>query len=215
MQSQAHSNHPEGFINVVSEEDDGCCCCVQNVGTYRGAAEICGVDPKTVKRKVAAWEAGELTASVPPGHRCRRTPTWPGLGCAAGRGHEGEDHGETVVARSPSGRLYVGSARNFRRLVAAEKKKWRVSNGRQRRPAVWTPGDALVIDWGALSGTGVHVFCAVLAWARVRFVRFARDETAATTFAMLAECFEVLGGVPAKVLADRMGCLKAGTVARW
>jgi len=30
--------------------------------------------------------------------------------------------------------------------------------------------------------------------------------------AMLAECFEQLGGVPAKVLADRMGCLKAGTV---
>jgi hypothetical protein len=24
----------------------------KNVGTYRGAAEICGVDPKTVKRKV-------------------------------------------------------------------------------------------------------------------------------------------------------------------
>ena len=26
---------------------------------------------------------------------------------------------------------------------------------------------------------------------------------------MLAECFEVAGGVPGKVLADRMGCLKA------
>ena len=30
---------------------------------------------------------------------------------------------------------------------------------------------------------------------------------------MLAECFEVLGGVPKTVLADRMGCLKAGVVA--
>ncbi len=30
---------------------------------------------------------------------------------------------------------------------------------------------------------------------------------------MLAECFEVLGGVPRVVLADRMGCLKAGVVA--
>jgi hypothetical protein len=78
---------------------------------------------------------------------------------------------------------------------------------------VWTPGDTVVIDWGTLPGTGIHVFCAVLAWSRIRFVRFARDETAATTFAMLAECFEALGGVPAKVLADRMGCLKAGTVA--
>ena len=108
---------------------------------------------------------------------------------------------------------YVGSARNFRRLVAAEKKKWRAKNGRQRRPAIWTPGDTVVIDWGTLPGTGIHVFCAVLAWSRIRFVRYARDETAATTFAMLAECFEALGGAPAKVLADRMGCLKAGTVA--
>ena len=69
-----------------------------------------------------------------------------------------------------------------------------------------------MIDWGSLPG-GLHVFCAVLAWSRVRFVRFARDETAATTLALLAECFETLGGVPAKVLADRMGCLKGGTVA--
>ena len=29
----------------------------------------------------------------------------------------------------------------------------------------------------------------------------------------MAECFEVLGGVPKIVLADRMGCLKAGVVA--
>jgi hypothetical protein len=57
------------------------------------------------------------------------------------------------------------------------------------------------------------VFCAVLAWSRFRFVRFAADERATTTLGMLAECFEVLGGVPGKVLADRMGCLKGGVVA--
>ena len=76
---------------------------------------------------------------------------------------------------------------------------------------MWTPGDTLVIDWGVQSG--VHVFCAVLAWSRIRFVRFAADEKAATTLALLAECFEVLGGVPKTVLADRMGCLKAAVVA--
>jgi hypothetical protein len=59
----------------------------------------------------------------------------------------------------------------------------------------------------------VHVFCAVLAWSRFRYVRFADDEKASTTLAMLAECFEVLGGVPKTVLADRMGCLKGGVVA--
>src|ERR1700728_135127 len=30
---------------------------------------------------------------------------------------------------------------------------------------------------------------------------------------MLAECFDILGGVPGKVLADRLGCLKGGVVA--
>ena len=59
----------------------------------------------------------------------------------------------------------------------------------------------------------MHVFCAVLAWSRVRFVRFADNEKSATTLAMLAECFEELGGVPKVVVADRMGCLKGGVVA--
>jgi hypothetical protein len=52
----------------------------------------------------------------------------------------------------------------------------------------------LVIDWGSLGG--LHVFCAVLAWSRVRFVRFATDERAGTTFAMLAECFAQLAACP-------------------
>ena len=79
------------------------------------------------------------------------------------------------------------------------------------RPWQPVPGEHLAIDWG--SEGGLHVFCAVLAWSRVRFVRFAADETQATTLRLLAECFETLGGVPAVVLADRMGCLKGGVVA--
>jgi len=51
-----------------------------------------------------------------------------------------------------------------------------------------------MIDWGVLDG--VHVFCAVLAWSRFRFVRFAADEKATTTLGFLAECFEELGGCP-------------------
>ena len=185
----------------------------RDVGTYRGAAEICGVDPKTVKRKVLAREAGELDDE-----RASRAPVVRNTDVARSLVAQ---RVEVSKAKITAKRLlvearavgYTGSARNFRRLVAGEKRKWRANNGRQRRPAVWTPGDSVVIDWGAVSGTGIHVFCAVLAWSRIRFVRYARDETAATTFAMLAECFETLGGVPAKVLADRMACLKAGTVA--
>lgn len=69
----------------------------------------------------------------------------------------------------------------------------------------------LVIDWG--SQGRLRVFCAVLAWLRVRFVRFVGEERAETTFAMLAECFAMLGGVPKVMPADRMGYLKGGVVA--
>ena len=76
---------------------------------------------------------------------------------------------------------------------------------------MWAPGEVLAIDWGSVGA--LHVFCAVLAWSRVRFVRFAGNERSETTLAMLAQCFEELGGVPKVVLADRMGCLKGGVVA--
>jgi transposase len=106
---------------------------------------------------------------------------------------------------------YTGSARNFRRLVARAKRAWRADNHRGRRPGVWAPGEVLMIDWGTEGG--LHIFCAVMAFSRWRFVRFASDEKAPTTFEMLARCFEALGAVPKVVLADRMGCLKGGVVA--
>lgn len=44
---------------------------------------------------------------------------------------------------------YAGSGRNFRRLVAQERIKYRQRQAiaRSRRPAVWSPGEHLVIDW--------------------------------------------------------------------
>lgn len=123
----------------------------RDVGTYRGAAEICGVDPKTVKRKVLAREAGELDEE-----RASRAPVPKNTDVVRALVARRVD---VTKAKVTAKRLlvearavgYVGSARNFRRLVAAEKKKWRARNGRQHRPAVWTPGEALVIDWGTSS----------------------------------------------------------------
>jgi len=89
---------------------------------------------------------------------------------------------------------YTGSARNFRRLVAKAKKAWRADNHWGRRPGVWAPGEVLVIDWGVEAG--LHIFCAVMAHSRWRFVRFASDEKASTTLEMLARCFEAMGGTP-------------------
>jgi hypothetical protein len=70
---------------------------------------------------------------------------------------------------------------------------------------VAVPGEHLVFD--RATEAGWEVFCAVLAWSRYRFIRFATDQKRQTTLALLAECFEELGGVPAVVLTDSDGLL--------
>jgi transposase len=180
----------------------------REAGTYRGAALIAGTTHKTVRRVIARHEAGGAAPERAP--RARNYDAVAALVTE----RVGKTQGRISAKRLlPAARAagYAGSDRNFRRLVAAARQGWRREHHRGRRPAVWSPGEHLVIDWGTLAG--LHVFCAVLAWSRFRFVRFAADERAATTLALLAECFEVLGGVPGKVLADRMGCLKGGVVA--
>ena len=170
-------------------------------------AAISGTTPKTVRRVIARHEAGGGTPA-----------------CSL-RGHNYDavavlvaERVDKTSARISAKRLlpaaraagYSGSPRNFRRRSRRSSCGGGIITG-SRRPAVWSPGEHLVIDWGAEGG--LHVFCAVLAWCRFRFVRFAADERAETTLAMLAQCLEVLGGVPGTVLADRMGCLKGGVVA--
>jgi Integrase core domain len=180
----------------------------REVGSYRGAAVMCGTTPKTVRRVIARHEAG----GAGPERRTRARNYASVAELVAGKV-------EATTGRISAKRLlpaaraagYAGSARNFRRLVATAKADWRRGHHRGRRPAVWSPGEHLVIDWGVEAG--VHVFCAVLAWSRVRFVRFAADERAETTLGLLGQCFAALGGVPKVVLADRMGCLKGGVVA--
>jgi transposase len=180
----------------------------REAGTYRGAAAISGTTPKTVRRVIARHEAG---GGVPP--RVPRERNYDIVTTLVAERVAKTSARISAKRLLPAARAagYSGSPRNFRRLVAAQKQAWRADHHRGRRPAVWSPGEYLVIDWGAEGG--LHVFCAVLAWSRVRFVRFAADERAETTLSMLAECFEVLGGVPGKVLADRMACLKGGVVA--
>jgi transposase len=182
----------------------------QEVGSYRGAAEICGTTDKTVKRVVEAAMRREAL----------------GGGGEAAVVHNYDPVSAIVAERvaRTAGRItakrllpvavaagYAGSARNFRRAVAEAKVQWRRDHHRGRRPGVWAPGDMLVFDWGEIGP--LFVFCAVLAWSRFRFVFFADNLRAETTMAALALCMETIGGVPKTLLTDRMGCLKAGTVA--
>jgi hypothetical protein len=179
-----------------------------DVGTYRGAADLCGTTPKNVKRAVLRDDQGDGAPA-----RCERGHNYDAVRDIVAERVRKTNARISAKRLLPVARAggYEGSARNFRRLVAESKAAWRAQNHRGRRPGVWLPGETLIIDWGCEAG--LHIFCAVCAWSRWRFVRFATDERATTTLRLLAECFEAIGGVPKVVLADRMGCLKGAVVA--
>ena len=180
----------------------------RDLGSYRGAAAICGTTPKTVKRIVEAHETGTVPERAARGHnyddggRARRrthrsdqgtdlrpSGCCPPLERRAIRDPPGTCGDSSPRRRSPGGPNITGSfvQRSGHRATCS--------------PSTGAPKDDL------------HVFCAVLAWSRVRFIAFADNERQDTTLALLAQCFEAIGGVPQVVLADRMGCLKGGVVA--
>lgn len=181
----------------------------QQVGSYRAAAEICHTTPKTVKRVVDKFEAGDK--APPRAQRAHNYDAVTDLVAERVKKSQGRMSAKRMLPIAKAAG-YEGSARNFRRLVAQAKVLWRNEHHRGRRPAVWSPGEYLVIDW-AQAAPGLFLFCAVLAFSRWRFVAFATDQRASTTLALIAEAFGAIGGVPARVLADRMACLKGGVVA--
>ena len=177
----------------------------REVGTYRGAAEICGVTHKTVKRVVETMLANGPDQVVAHNYDAVADLVAERVERTKGRISAKRLLPVAIAAG------YVGSARNFRRLVADEKAAFAAEHHRGRRPATWAPGEYLVFDWGEIGP--LYVFCAVMAWSRWRFVAFANNLGAEQTMTFLAECFEQVGGVPKVALTDRMGCLKGGTVA--
>jgi transposase len=181
----------------------------QDVGTYRGAAALCGTTDKTVKRAVAKARAAEETKKT----GLVVVHNYDNVSALIAKRVEKTDGRISAKRLLPEVRAagYVGSDRNFRRAVAEAKIEWRREHHRGRRPGVWVPGDMLVFDWGEIGP--LCIFCAVLAWSRFRFVYFADNQRAETTMTALAVCMETIGGVPRTLLTDRMGCLKAGTVA--
>jgi hypothetical protein len=116
----------------------------QQVGTYRGAAALCGTTHKTVRRVIERTQAGEDR----PARKERQRNTQGVAEVVAARvvASQGRISAKRLL---PAARTagHAGSDRNFRRLVAQAKREWRRDHHRGRRPAVWSPGEYLVIDW--------------------------------------------------------------------
>jgi transposase len=183
----------------------------QELGSYRAAADRCGTTHKTAKRVVERFEAGQAGYVPARAQRAHNYDAVAALVAERVKKSQGRLSAKRMLPIAQAAG-YDGSARNFRRLVAEAKALWRSEHHRGRRPAVWSPGEYLVIDW-AEAAPGLFLFCAVLAFSRWRFVAFATNQRASTTLALIAEALAAIGGVPARVLADRMACLKGGVVA--
>ena len=176
------------------------------LGSYRATAAVCGTTHRTVKQVLERRATNGGRGRSPRAHNTDGIRT---LVAERVRATDGRISAKRLLPVAVAAG-YQGSARNFRRAVAAAKATWRRER-RVYRPWVPAPGEHLVMDWGT---EGVwQLFCAVLPWSRYRFVRFATNQQRETTLARLAECLGLIGGVPNVVLADRMGCLKAGVVA--
>jgi hypothetical protein len=115
----------------------------RQVGTYRGAAAMCGTTRKTVRRVIERAESGGKR----PERRLRARNYDSVADLVAGRvkATSGRISAKRLL---PAARAagYEGSPRNFRRLVADAKGEWRRDHRRGRRPAVWTPGEVLAIE---------------------------------------------------------------------
>jgi hypothetical protein len=181
----------------------------RELGSYRAAGRACGVDHKTVKAVVERAVRGEVEVTRAPVAREHNYDTVADVVRRKVESTQGRISAKRLLAIAQA-EGYEGSDRNFRRLVAEAKADYR-RHGRIFRPWRPAPGEFCAIDYGTWGAW--QIFCAVLVWSRVRFVRIATDQQQATTLGFLAECFEEFGGVPAVLLADRIACLRGPIVA--
>lgn len=183
-------------------------------GSYRAAAALAGVDHHTVRARVAARAAG-----VDPAGRVERPKAtdayadkiveWIDL--SHGRIRADRVH-EKLEAMG-----YTGSERTTRRVVEALKVEWRRDDTRAYKP--WLPEPGLWLQWDYGDGPWVDghkavLFCAWLAWSRLRVVLPLRDKTLPSVIAALDTTFRRLGGAPTYALTDNEKTVTEKHIAR-
>ncbi|MFT2018427.1 Mu transposase domain-containing protein [Streptomyces sp. 796.1] len=169
------------------------------------AARIVGCDPKTVRRYVAARDAGRPVTG--PSRRSRLADAY------AEKIEEwvdrSEGHISAVRAHERLVRMgFTGSERTTRRVVAEAKSRWRSGSRRIYRPWVAEPGLWLQYDWGPgplVPGPDgeprrTALFSAWLAWSRYRVVIPCRDRTLGSLVCCLDSTLTTLGGAPTYLL---------------
>jgi transposase len=166
------------------------------------AAELCGVDEKTVARYVAIRDAGGDPFTRP--RRVRsidpflpKVEEW--VEASQGRIRADKVHERLI----PMG--YAGNERTTRRAVAELKMAWTAGHRRTYRPWIPEPGMWLQFDWGEGPRIGTRrtgLFCAWLAWSRFRVVIPVWDQTLGTLVSCVDTTLRRLAGAPTYLLTD-------------
>jgi hypothetical protein len=166
------------------------------------AAELCGVDEKTVARYVAIRDAGgdpftrsRRVRSIDP--FLTKVEEW--VEASQGRIRADKVHERLI----PMG--YSGNERSTRRAVAELKTAWKAGHRRTYRPWIPEPGMWLQFDWGEGPRIGTRrtgLFCAWLAWSRFRVVSPVWDQTLGTLVSCVDTTLRRLGGAPTYLLTD-------------
>jgi transposase len=176
-------------------------------GCAHSAAGIAKVDPKTVRRYVAARDEGRPVTG--PGRRPRIIDPFLGKIEEWVDRSEGKVRADIIHERLQAVG-FSGDERTTRRAVAEVKAAWRAGRRRTYRPWITEPGLWLQFDWGAgpvVPGPdgrprATLLFCAWLAWSRFRVVIPTWDRRLGTLLACLDAALRRLGGVPTYALTD-------------
>ncbi|HCT75358.1 MAG TPA: IS21 family transposase [Micromonosporaceae bacterium] len=166
------------------------------------AAQLVGVDEKTVARYVAIRDEGR-----DPFLRQRRVKvTDPFMDKIEELVEKSQTRVRAdVVHQRLTAMGFTGNERSTRRAVAEVKANWKAGHRRAYRPWVAEPGMWIQFDWGsgpAIGGRRTSLFCAWLSWSRFRVVLPVWDQTLPTLVSCLDATLRRIGGAPTYVLTD-------------
>jgi transposase len=166
------------------------------------AAELAGVDEKTVARYVAVRDAGGNP--FVPKRRLRAIDPYLAKIEELVEDSKGRVRADVVHTKLEAMGFH-GTDRSTRRAVAEAKAAWKAGHQRKYRPWIPEPGMWLQHDWGdgpRVGGRRTQLFCAWLAWSRFRVVLPTWDQTLGSLVACTDATLRRVGGAPTYLLTD-------------
>ncbi|MFD5660826.1 IS21 family transposase, partial [Streptomyces hirsutus] len=188
-------------------------------GCAHSAAQLAGVDPKTVRRYARMRDMGR-PVDGPVARPKLIDPFMPKVEewveRSQGKARADKLHERLVLLG------FTGDERTTRRAVTKANERWKAGHRRTYRPRITEPGLWCQFDWGwgpKVPGPGggepreTLLFCAWLAWSRFRVVIPTWDRTLPTVVSCLDSTLRAIGGVPTYVLTDNEKTMTIDRVA--